>query len=481
MARITKAKQEVPRFQLTNIGHNGLKVCNGQVMEELKRELQFPTSIITYSQMAYDSVIASALNYYEHMMLKARFTFKDHPLATEEQKQYSKFLEECIHDMEHSWQDFVQELTSMNKFGFSVHEIVLRRRLLSKGSKFNDGKVGIHKLPIRSQDSIASWVFDEDQKLIGVKQTIAKTGKKGQILTSSKGTEVTIPREKFLLFRLGKKKDSPLGESPLRSCYYAWKYKVAVEDLENLGLSRDLGGIPIFEVPPQIMDDDADAAHKAQYEGFKNIVRNIQNNNQSGLVLPLAYDENSKQPLYKFSLLKNDGGKAYDTKSIKEYYCNAILTALSADILLMGQSSSGSYSLGNLKGTMSAIAIESKLKEICNVINQHLIPLLGKLNRWDLTKLPSLVAEDLEASSLEETSKFIQRTASTGMLPRTPEVINKVLDILGLEPLPEGTDLDSVLTPSTTRASDGLATAGAGTSTDPNNIASGDGNLDNTA
>jgi len=83
-----------------------------------------------------------------------------------------------------------------------------------------------------------------------------------------------------------------------------------------------LGGIPIFEVPPQIMDDDADAAHKAQYEGFKNIVRNIQNNNQSGLVLPLAYDENTKQPLYKFSLLKNDGGKAYDTKSIKEYYCN---------------------------------------------------------------------------------------------------------------------------------------------------------------
>jgi len=229
------------------------------------------------------------------------------------------------------------------------------------------------------------------------------------------------------------------------------------------------------------MDDDADAAHKAQYEGFKNIVRNIQNNNQSGLVLPLAYDENTKQPLYKFSLLKNDGGKAYDTKSIKEYYCNAILTALSADILLLGQSSSGSYSLGNLKGTMSAIAIESKLKEICNVINQHLIPLLGKLNGWDLTKLPSLVAEDLEASSLEETSKFIQRTASTGMLPRTPEVINKVLDILGLEPLPEGTDLDSVLTPSTTRASDGMNTNGAGTSTDPNNIASGDGNLDNTA
>ena len=195
-----------------------------------------------------------------------------------------------------------------------------------------------------------------------------------------------------MLFRLGKKKDSPLGESPLRSCYYSWKYKVAVEDLENIGLSRDLGGIPIAEVPPQIMGADASPEHKQQYEDIKSIVRNIQNNNQAGIVWPLIYDPDTKQPMYKFSLLKNDGGKAYDTKNIKEYYCNAILTALSADHLLMGQSSTGSYALGTMKGTMAAIAIESKLKEICNVVNQHLIPLLAKLNGWDLTRLSTLSA-----------------------------------------------------------------------------------------
>ena len=64
------------------------------------------------------------------------------------------------------------------------------------------------------------------------------------------------------------------------------------------------------------------------------MVRNIHNNNQAGIVWPLLYDPDTKQPMYKFSLLKNDGGKAYDTKSIKEYYCNAILTALSADVLI---------------------------------------------------------------------------------------------------------------------------------------------------
>ena len=41
-------------------------------------------------------------------------------------------------------------------------------------------------------------------------------------------------KEKFLLFRLGKKKDSPVGESPLRGCYYAWKYKAGVEEQEAI-------------------------------------------------------------------------------------------------------------------------------------------------------------------------------------------------------------------------------------------------------
>lgn len=480
MSRTRKIeKANVPKILISEVGYNGLSISAGQINEEMKRELQFPTSIITYKQMSYDSMISAALNYYEQMMLKSRFTFKSHALATEEQKQYAEFMEECINDMEHSWQDFIQEVSSMNTYGFCVNEIVLRKRLKSKGSKYNDGKIGIHKLPIRSQDSIAKWVYDEEQNLIGVTQSVAKTGKRGQVLLSQKGEDVTIPRQKFLLFRLGKKKDSPLGESPLRGCYYSWKYKTAVEDLENIGMSRDLSGIPIAKVPPQIMSPDASPELQQQYEQIKNIVRNIHNNNQAGVVWPLAYDENSKQPMYEFSLLKNDGGKSYDTKSIKEYYCNAILTALSADVLLLGQSNTGSYALGNMKGTMTAIAIEYKLKEICNVINQHLIPLIAKYNDWDLTRLPYIVAEDLEAASLEEVSKFIQRTGAVGFLPRTPAVVNKVLDTLGLEPIKEDTDLDDILTSSVSRSGDGLATAGAGTSTDGANVASGDDNLDN--
>lgn len=76
---------------------------------------------------------------------------------------------------------------------------------------------------------------------------------------------------------------------------------------------RDLSGVPVALIPPQMMADDADPHVKEQYAMFQRIVRNINSNQQAGMVLPLMYDEVSKQPVFKFELLKNEGGKAYDT------------------------------------------------------------------------------------------------------------------------------------------------------------------------
>lgn len=481
---VEKASETIPRIQMSEQGYSGLRIASGTIYEEIKRELQFPQSVITYKQMGYDSTIAAALSYYESMMLKARFKFKPHPEATEEQKAYASFMEESIKDMEHSWQDFIQEVSSFNTYGFCVNEIVLRKRLKSKGSKYNDGKIGIQKLPVRSQDSISKWIYSDDQRdLLGLQQSVARTGMNGRVLLSQEGEQIIIPRKKFLLFRLGKKKDSPHGESPLKACFYSWRYKLSIEEQESIGVQRDLAGVPHAEVPPQIMASDASPEMKAQYEQWKNIVRNLHNNQQSGLVTPLIYDPETKMPLYKFSLLKNDGGKAYDTSKIKEYYVNAILTALSADLLIMGQGATGSYALGSIKGTLAAVAIESKLKEICNVVNQHLIPLLGEYNGWDGTRLPELVVEDLESQSLDETSKFVQRVGAVGYLPRTLDVVNKVLDGLGLDPLPADTNLDDILPEKTTRSGDGLK-EGMGSGTGNPDGSSGDAsslNADNAS
>ena len=65
---------------------------------------------------------------------------------------------------------------------------------------------------------------------------------------------------------------------------------------------------------------------------------NLQMNQQSAMILPNAFDPETRQPLFSLELLSVDGKKGFDTTKVKEYYKNLILTSLFADILIMGQS-----------------------------------------------------------------------------------------------------------------------------------------------
>ena len=49
----------------------------------------------------------------------------------------------------------------------------------------------------------------------------------------------------------------------------------------------------------------------------------------------------------------------------------------------LGQDGVGSYSLADSKTNMLAMAIESRLKEIRDVLNSELIPFLSRLNGWN--------------------------------------------------------------------------------------------------
>lgn len=447
---------DIPRLQMSEQGVTGLRASSGIIFEDIKTELSFPQSIITYKQMSYDPTIAAGLSYYEAMMQKPKWYVNEVKDATAEEKAQARFIEECMSDMVHTWNDMIREASSMNVYGFAVQEIVLRKRLRSKGSKYNDGKIGWQSLPTRSQDSIKQWIFDDDgRELLGLEQSTVYSPTSYRVMNSN-NTSVIIPRKKFLLFRTGAKKDNPEGSSLLKACYYPWKMRVAIEETEGVGIFRDLSGFPVISIPPQYMSEDSTPEQKAVYAAYKNIVRNVQSNQQGGVVMPMAYDPDTKQPLFKFELMSAQGGKAYDTSQVITRYNNSILTAMCCDLLTMGQGATGSYALGSIKSSMTAMTIESRLREIRDVINHHLIPMTAEYNGWDITRLPTIDFEDLEVTDLDQISKFLQRVGAVGYLPRTPEVINKVLDALGLDALPEGTDLDDVLPEKTTKSGQGM-------------------------
>lgn len=434
-------KATIPRLRLGEIGVVGLKQHGGRILEEARRELRFPEANRTFKLMAQDATIASALYLFEMMVSRVEWIVDTGIDPSPEMKQMATFLEENMHDMEHSWRSFIQEVTSAFTYGYCINEKVYRRRTWDNGSSYNDNKVGFWKLPVRSQETVQKWLYSEDGRdLKGVRQNLAwitdTTDRYSKLLDAS--GVIDIPRKKFLLFRVDAKRDNPEGNSPLRAAYHAWKYRTLIEEQEAVGVTRDMNGMPTLYLPPRYMSEDATEAEKRIFEYYKNVIRNIQMNEQSGLILPQQYDPESRQPLFKFELTSTQGGKMYDTDAIIKRWDNKILMALFADMLKMGQDQVGSYSLAGAKTNIMAMAIEARLQEIQDVLNNDLVKQLFALNGVaPNVKLPKLVYGDLDEVDLDEFSKAIQRIGSVGGLERDRPVMNKIRDALKIVRRPD--------------------------------------------
>ena len=71
-------------------------------------------------------------------------------------------------------------------------------------------------------------------------------------------------------------------------------------------------------------------------------------------------------------------------------------------------------------------------------------------------------------------SKAVQRMGATGYLPKNLEVVNAVLDSLGIDQLPEDTVIEDVLPDATTRSGDGLSSETGGLNGTANSAATND-------
>jgi hypothetical protein len=372
-------------------------------------------------------------------------------------------------------------LTSLD-FGFAPVEKVFRLRTKENGSMYDDGLIGIKKLALRNQESIDSFVFDaEGNDVVGLKQNLANLNDPFGRYSGRTSTVVTMPRSKFMNFTVGHDKTNPYGVSPLRNVYLPWKYLQAIEELEASGVAKDLQGVPLLTLPASYMSSDASPEQKIALDGFKNILRNLQQNSQAGVLLPSDVDPETKSSLFKLELLSTIGKKSFDTKDIKEYYRAMIFIGLAADILLMGNTQTGSFALGAIKNSLTGTQVEAYLKDIIKVLNNDLVRHIYELNGWDVTRRASIDYEGFEDIDADSYSKFVQRIASVGALPITLDVINDILSKMGLDSLPEGTDLGSVLPEKTSRSGDGMKTAGEGTATDPTGKSGSETNSDNAS
>ena len=418
------------------VGATGLRRFSGFIYEEFLQELTGWKGVQVYKEMSENDAACSALLFaIDKLVRKVPWRVQpasDQPFDIEA----AEFLESCMDDMDNTWIDMIGEVLSMLTYGYSVHEIVYKRRCgdgfdPSMRSKFRDGRIGWRGFPIRSQDSIYRWQFDDHGGIQGVEQ-----------LAPPHYYHVTIPVEKFLHFRTTVFKNNPEGKSILRGAYRSWYMKKNIENIEAIGIERDLAGLPMALVPPDLMSANASAAQKALLAEIKNMVVNVRRDEQEGIVMPALYDAMGK-PLYEFKLLSTGGSRQFDTDKIINRYDQRILMAALADFLLIGHQNVGSFSLVSARKDLFASAIGSFLDIIAGIFNRFAVTRLFDLNDFQISDYPKIMHGDLESVDLEVLGKYISTLASAGMpifpddelekylkqVAHLPEGLSKVKDI----------------------------------------------------
>jgi hypothetical protein len=471
------------RFKMSEMGYLGLRHYSGVTRDEIRRELNFPQSLVTYREMGEHSTINASLSLFDSIISKATWSFKPPKDATDEEKKQAEAINQMMHDMDTSWTDFIRDALSMNVYGFSLCEKVYRRRYKSNGSLYNDGIVGWKKLPIRSQESIQRFIFSSDgNELLGAKQNLTRISDNFNQYMGSSRNEVVLPMSKLLHFRSGRHRGDPYGKSPLRDAYLAWKYLVLLEEMETTGVSKDLAGLPVLSMPMQYLDKDADVDKQAVRKYFENAMRNLQMNEQSAMILPNMYDPDTKQPLFKLDLLSTGGNKSYDITKIKEWYKNLIMISLSTDILTMGQTQVGSFALGSIKNSFAGSVAHLMARNIADTLNRDLIRQTYELNQWDTSRMGTIDFGNLIEVDMEVQSKFLQRVMSVGLMEADREALNAVRSAAGLEPLDDTLPPQEDLMIHSSKSGSGLATGtDNGTSTSVAGTDNSSMNLDNSA
>lgn len=393
------------------MGQIGQKRTGGFIREEFLTELQGRQGVETYKEMSENDPTIGAILFAIQMLIRQVKWSVDAFSTDPEDMKRAVFLETCMTDMSKSWESTLVEMLSMLAYGFSFHEIVYKVRSGPGNgdgrfnSRYDDGLIGWKKLPIRAQDSLYRWEYasEHSDHLIGFSQMPAPSYR-----------TVTIPLEKGLLFRPGSHKDNPEGRSILRNSYVPWYYKKNIERIEAIGIERDLAGIPIIWVPPQMFASDATPEEKQALAAYKEIVTNLKRDEQEGMVFPNAYDANG-QRMYDISLLSTGGNRQVNTDIIVDRYDRRMAMSVLADFLFIGHKNTGSFALIDNKTDIFVTAIAAWLESVSEVFNRFAIPRLWRMNGWSLDRCPKLVYGDIETPDLEKLGSYVSNLAGSGV------------------------------------------------------------------
>lgn len=423
-------------IQVSPVGVTGLKRQGLYVTDEWHNKLRGRLAIKAFREMSDNDAICGSILYAMRTYIQQAEVNVEPAVAGEPTAEmYAEHVRTCLKDMSMTWFEFLSDVLSMAWAGWSYHQAVYKIRrgdheLPELRSMHDDGRVGWRKLPIRAQDSIDGWKFQDDGGIEGAWQQSLPDYVRRFIPINGPGPDGYA---ECLLFRTSSNKNNPEGRSLLRNSWRSWFFLKRIQELEAIGVERDMAGVLVFQVPWEYLAPSADPTQKARLAEFRNMIERARRGEFEGFIIPSELNAENQATGFKLGLLQSGGRRPMDVDPIvKRLESREAVAMLGEGVLLGMQNNTGSWALSSSKTHMFAMGIGAIIAAIEDVFNTFAIPRLMLWNGWQRALSPRLVFGDIETEDSQELISALATGSAAGLITPTRAIERYILGRIGI-------------------------------------------------
>ena len=429
-----KLSEELGKVQL---GQGGTNTKDGTIRaDEFLPDLKGKRAIRKFREMRDNDSTIGAIMYATEQVLRDVDYYVEPANDKLKAQKEADFVKSILEDMEHSLDDHISEALSHLTFGFSIFEVVYKRRRgpqqrqASNYSKYSDGRIGVRKLASRAQWTIERFDVDKTTgDVLGVRQE-QNYGSKS----------LFIPANKILHYKTTNTNNDPSGRSILRNAYTSYQYLKNLQNIEAIAVERELHGVPVGRIAAEYLSPDATADQASVRTQMEKILRDLKFNEQGYALLPSdvyrdADGKPTNQRIVDIELIASNGSRNIDINPIVGRYQHDIARSVMAEFLMLGAGANGSYALSKSKTDLFLRSMESYINSIFDVLNKQLVEPLWHMNGLDFDLMPKICAGDVAPHDLRELGSYLRNLNGANIdLSDQDDIVNALLANAELPP-----------------------------------------------
>lgn len=337
-----------------------------------------------------------------------------------EAKKWADLATTMLKDMDRPFDDHVEDGLTMLWAGYAPIEMVFKRRD-GVNSRFSDNYYGIGALNLLDQTTVWNWKYEDKKPVAMVQSSIAGGGG-------------LIPLSKVLLYRTTAQFNNPRGRPLLKNAWRVWRLKRKVQDSEAIGIERELCGLPIFEMPEEVIeqqfetDDQGKSTQEAiraqrMVQAAQAATQDMRLNRSGGLVIPSdpwgddgGSGAGASARRYNFRIQTTGGQRSIDSRTTARDYDHAIARVAMMQFLTLGQRSGGSYSLSDDQSSMAVSSIMALADKFTAEWNAKAVSLIWAVNLFPERYRPRLEHSEVSKTGIVQIGQFFSGLARASAL-----------------------------------------------------------------